>query len=41
MATLFFAIGIVGLSLLLGVHQNLLAVQIAIFWLAFIVEGKK
>lgn len=41
MATLFFAIGIIGISIMAGVYQNLLAVQIAIFWLAFIVEGKK
>ena len=40
MSTLLFGIGIVGLSLLFGVHQNLLAVTIAILWLAFIVENK-
>ena len=41
MSTIFFGISLIGLSILTGVHQNLLAVQIAILWLAFIVEGKK
>ena len=40
MSTILFGIGLFILSLLTGVHQNLLAVTAAILWLAFIVEGK-